>query len=680
MDFRVTVRDNSTAGGSTAQDDMRVRVDDNSGPFRVLSPNTSVVWETGSYAVVAWDVAGSDQAPVSCSTVNIRLSNNGGQSFPILLAEGVPNTGKYCLEVPDIETGVARIMIEAADNIFFDISNANFKIETPSSPSFSLCVVSEEAQICLPQEATASISTSGLLGFDSLINLSVANLPAGASAVFSPNPVQAGETSQLSISFPADLDEGDIDLDIQGVSGTQTVLFQSTYTLVSNDFKNLSLLAPSNGATGLDQTPVLRWQTVADANSYDLEIASYPTFEMDSIAVTRSDLVTDSLKVPTLLEKGTVYYWRVRPVNECGPGPWVGPFAFSTLVNNCKTFESGDVPKSITGSLATTVESKVSVLSGGIISDVNLNGFQGFHEFFRDLEVHLVSPAGTDVLLFESKCGSFNGSFHLNFDDSAPGPLACPPSNGSLVYQPEEPLSAFNGEDAVGDWVLRVRDNVISSGGTINAYALEVCSNTTLNPPFIVKNNPLQLAPGTNKEIPVDLLEADDADNTDAELVYTLMTVPENGELQLFWSGTMEVGDQFTQADLNNNGLRYFDYGFNAGSDQFCFTVTDGTGGMAQDCFQVDPFAVSTSNPDRDLQFRIAPNPASDRVQIFFGEALQSGTLMQVFDTNGRMVHTSELAVGQQTAILSVANFPSGLYVVSLTNDMGRGVKKIMVR
>ena len=135
-----------------------------------------------------------------------------------------------------------------------------------------------------------------------------------------------------------------------------------------------------------------------------------------------------------------------------------------------------------------------------------------------------------------------------------------------------------------------------------------------------MNNNPLQVAPGANAGITVSLLKTEDANNSDAELLYTLMTLPANGQLQLNGSGVaMQVGDQFTQLDLNNNGLRYFDYGSSA-SDQFCFTVTDGEGGLIKDCFTIQPFPVSTTETTRALNFLLAPNPATETVRITFGE------------------------------------------------------------
>ncbi len=121
---RLTVRDNVT--GVTNQD-VTITVDGNSGPF-LETTNLSGAYDRGTTQNITWSVANTTAAPVSCPSVDILLSRDGGQTFPFTIATAVPNNGTYAMTVPAQPTTQGRIMVKASNNIFFDISNNNFTI------------------------------------------------------------------------------------------------------------------------------------------------------------------------------------------------------------------------------------------------------------------------------------------------------------------------------------------------------------------------------------------------------------------------------------------------------------------------------------------------------------------------------------------------------------------------
>ncbi len=129
IDFRFTVRDNHPNGGCTATDDMTIYVAENAGPFIVEGPVG--VWVGGSQKKVEWEVAATNEYPVNSQHIDILLSLNGGNSFPIVLASNVPNIGHGYITVPNVESSKARLMARSSDNIFFDISDEDFRI-TPA--------------------------------------------------------------------------------------------------------------------------------------------------------------------------------------------------------------------------------------------------------------------------------------------------------------------------------------------------------------------------------------------------------------------------------------------------------------------------------------------------------------------------------------------------------------------
>ena len=128
MQFRATVRDNRSGGGGVASDQMFVNVTSTAGPFKVTAPDTAVTWTVGASEVVAWNVANTAAPPVSCAAVDIRLSADGGTSFPTVLAAATPNDGAETITVPNQPTTTARVKVACASAPFFDLSNMNFTI------------------------------------------------------------------------------------------------------------------------------------------------------------------------------------------------------------------------------------------------------------------------------------------------------------------------------------------------------------------------------------------------------------------------------------------------------------------------------------------------------------------------------------------------------------------------
>ncbi len=147
MNFRLTARDNRSGGGGVNDDATTVIVSDGAGPFRVTAPNTGESLAQGSEQTVTWDVASTDQAPVSCATVDILLSADGGLTYPTILAAGVANSGSESVTLPNAANFAARIQVRCASNIFFDISDVDFGIGVPA--------------VAITAPADGSTSTSG---------------------------------------------------------------------------------------------------------------------------------------------------------------------------------------------------------------------------------------------------------------------------------------------------------------------------------------------------------------------------------------------------------------------------------------------------------------------------------------------------------------------------------------
>ncbi|MGY3872522.1 reprolysin-like metallopeptidase [Aeromonas dhakensis] len=123
LNFRLTVRDGK---GGVASDDMKVQVVNTGSAFRLTAP-LGVSLTPGASQAVSWDVAGTNLAPISCSKVDLLLTQNEGTSWSSL-AVSQPNSGSATVTLPADLASAARLKVACSDNIFFAISPAKLPI------------------------------------------------------------------------------------------------------------------------------------------------------------------------------------------------------------------------------------------------------------------------------------------------------------------------------------------------------------------------------------------------------------------------------------------------------------------------------------------------------------------------------------------------------------------------
>lgn len=133
LNFRFTVRDNHPGGGSNKSDDVLIKVDGNSGPFKILYPATAISKKAGDTLNIKWSVANTNLAPVNCQNVSVGLSTDGGQNFTVLLIRSTANDGSVTVTIPNKATTQARIAVKALGNVFFAVNKSNFTITSSAA-------------------------------------------------------------------------------------------------------------------------------------------------------------------------------------------------------------------------------------------------------------------------------------------------------------------------------------------------------------------------------------------------------------------------------------------------------------------------------------------------------------------------------------------------------------------
>ena len=683
LTFRCAIRDNKWGGSGTIWEEISFNSVESAGPFLVTNPNGFDTFEVGEYVNVTWDVANTTNNQVNCQRVNILLADNG-TNYQYMLAENVINNGSYTVVIPNVLTNFARIKVEAADNIFFDISNQNIKIVNPTIPGYTFSVGPFDQKVCLPDDAVLEINTLSLLDYDSLIQVEIlSGLPAGAVANFSSNSIVPSENATLTIDMENVTVGGIYPIQIQAhVPGEDTIIQEIQVEVVATDFSDLETLTPANQDQGVSELPNFTWNPSAAAQQYIIEVATSPTFDNNTI-VDMATVNGNSYQIGVQLEVSSVYYWRLRPLNECLDGTWSPIKAFATKSFSCNTEKSTHPSIVISANGTPTIESIINVPTDGIINDLNIVQILGNHTSLKELEVSLTSPDGTEVILFsELPCNS--STIVMGLDDEAADAINenCPPQ--PISYQPVNALSAFDGKNSLGDWKLKLRvTDTFGDGGKLDEWEIQMCAESNLNPPTLIKNETMPLPPGSGRNITDEFLLAEDANNTPEELTYTLVTLPANGQLY-FLGNELFVGSTFRQSSVTGGNVLYVHDGSATTEDNFTFTINDGEGGLiATPQFNIilDPdVQVNTDDLVDENTISIFHNPANNVLFIGFEKPVNQNIDIQIFNAQGQLVQERIFSNVTELLEMSTQNLASGVYFIQVLTEEKTMVERVTIQ
>ncbi len=138
MRFALMVQDGK---GGIGVDTISFNVVDSGVGFAITE---SINTNTPSSVTINWNVANTTASPISCNTVDILYSTDGGQTFPNVLKTNTANDGSETVDISTFNTTTGRIKIKCSTSIFFDINNTNLTITggTCNAQASTICPVS----------------------------------------------------------------------------------------------------------------------------------------------------------------------------------------------------------------------------------------------------------------------------------------------------------------------------------------------------------------------------------------------------------------------------------------------------------------------------------------------------------------------------------------------------------
>jgi len=127
----------------------------------------------------------------------------------------------------------------------------------------------------------------------------------------------------------------------------------------------------------------------------------------------------------------------------------------------------------------TGVDSTLVVPGPGLtVADVTLVIDQLDHNYVGDLQITLVAPDGTAVLVVDRVGGGGHNFFRTRLNDAFSAPIASgkAPFNGD--FKPDNLLSAFRNLNSAGTWKLHLVDRAVGDEGRLVAWSLQICGDS----------------------------------------------------------------------------------------------------------------------------------------------------------------------------------------------------------
>ncbi|MEM7083261.1 MAG: thrombospondin type 3 repeat-containing protein [Pseudomonadota bacterium] len=342
-----------------------------------------------------------------------------------------------------------------------------------AGPNFQLTADSSTFEVCVPDTVGVNLNVGSISGFSDDVTLS-SSAPAGFGVTFGTNPVSPGGSSSATISVGGTVTGGDYNVDLIGsATGVDDRVVGVSIAAADAVPGSATLVSPANGEGSQALMPTLTWNDASQAASYQVQIATDPGFtNLVDLGVTD----TTSYTLAATLETSTTYYWRVRAINICGDGAYSAANSFETGTLICTSPNVAIPDNSAAG-----VDSSLTVPSGGALTDLNVS-LMATHTYVGDLIFTLThDDTGTSVIMVDRPgvpasgfgCGNNNVDATIDDESGTPVETTCltdPALAG--VLSPNNPLSAFDGEDLSGSWTLNVSDNAGIDTGTMDTWCL----------------------------------------------------------------------------------------------------------------------------------------------------------------------------------------------------------------
>ena len=550
---------------------------------------------------------------------------------------------------------------------------------------FSFAAQNSPVVTCKPDNAVFTFDFIATESYNITTNFTTSGEPAGSTITFSPTSLATDGTFTMTVSDIGSVALGEYTITVIG-TGNEVFSTDVILKVVDANFGALTTSLPNNLATGIALNDInYTWIEDPNATLYDIDISSDAGF--NTIIETATNLTTNSYTSSTLLNNGTIYYWRVRGKNDCNIGGYSVIQKFQTLTqNNCTSVTNSttySIPDANPINPGSPRLSPITIPSSFTVSDINVT-VDITHTWLSDLTISIVPPPASgaaEIMLFNNLCNNEDG-LNVTYDDDASASITCGGdgtiSIGTIV--PANLLSGFNGILSDGDWTLKVIDYERFDTGDINSWSLEICQNEAItSSTFTI--NPITVA--TNSTY---ILQQTDVESTSAGLpadeIYMVTELPDAGNEIRLSDVALAIGETFTQEDINLGNIKFVNTSDITATDSFKVDITNATNGFIADqsiIFSIDETLAVRRDFLKEAGVSIYPTVSNGNFSISSKTNLGE-TILEIYTITGQRVFNKMLDFNfGNIEFVEANNLTSGIYILRLTSDTSQGSKKIII-
>ena len=350
----------------------------------------------------------------------------------------------------------------------------------------------EDGDLTAPQDVTVTIRNFGTLDVNTTVPVSY-SIDAGTPVIENVAiNLTAGTTQDYTFTAQGDFSvEGQTytivaatDYSLDEENGNDSFTKDVTH-IFANDIGVTAITSPTSGEGLTDEDVTILIENFGTATQTGFDVAftvdtGSPVIEnVGTLSVAGGSTETFTFAAPANLS--AIGQYTIVAETQLPGDSVVGNNETMIIVDNldCNSIEN-DTNFPVGPGAGTVTTSTITVTDNINVNDINVT-LNINHTWVSDLEIKLVGPDNTEVVLVDGEGGDGDNFINTTFDDEASQSIvgATAPFTGS--FQPQGNLSDFNGMMSAGDWDLVITDNVNQDGGQLNDWTLQICGAEILD-------------------------------------------------------------------------------------------------------------------------------------------------------------------------------------------------------